>query len=379
MINDIEVNFCFRCGRNVGKQQDKCWYCAAPTRRMIRPPRRCPYCDEPIRPKAIKCHKCGEFLDQPRQAPPQDVVPQQQPTFVIEKAIIQTGSSGALTGPAHMDPSRAIEAHEVHQIEGPTRELPGPSPVAKALPGPQEPQESPAGAPPEKASPSDDKGLIPMEVVREAAAQTEANLPSAAVRRDLQVPGSADAAGESRALAPSQGGGDLMLRQPDPGSLLPALRDAIGSAFRSLRKSAPKKELEEPIEAIDVEGDSEEDRYRVCGVCLTEILVADGYCFHCGQKYTDKDFKFASAPKAMTNWVFYVLAIGSLAGFLYFGPMLADLEDAPTELIEIALGVVAPFFSLVALVRQRGFFHRLFSLALLVTSLAVLAVVILDV
>ena len=109
-----ETFYCFSCGKRVKRESptEQCWYCGAPTRRAIRPPRHCAFCDQPISHKAVKCRHCGEFLD---GRPGAGGAPTQI-TFVIDKAIFQGDA------PVTLAPGQPLPEHVAAHLTDRTRE-----------------------------------------------------------------------------------------------------------------------------------------------------------------------------------------------------------------------------------------------------------------
>jgi hypothetical protein len=133
-----EVLYCYRCGKRVKRNamSGGCWYCSAPIRRHVRPPRKCPFCSQHIAHDAIKCHHCGEFLDgRPGNA---DGGAPRQITFVIDKAVIQGDQPLMLQGGGDMpeNVARLLTQRTVEAIRSGEPSLIDQEGV-KALPAPE--------------------------------------------------------------------------------------------------------------------------------------------------------------------------------------------------------------------------------------------------
>lgn len=327
-----EVNYCYRCGRHVGAGAGKCWYCSAPTRRVIRPNRRCPYCDEPIRPKAVKCHHCGEFLDGRKE---QEAAAQKQagPTFVIEKAIIQTDRAGLPGSPPHP----LIDTPEHGRLERP-RDL---------LEAPKKEDDSQVEA--EAARPDEEPPEPPdSQKKAEASSRSKEIVPVAPNEKSV-------------ALRTGQDGErDVIVR--DYASELPAKLSPL------FNRSKPKK-AEKTDDTIDVRPASDEDNYRLCTVCQTEILVNDNYCFHCGQKYHSGEFDPKEKPKEHSVAIHYAL-IAILASAQVMAPIMIESNRA-VGASRVAFGIAAagiPLVCIAAFFWKRKFINQAFSLVLLAAS-----------
>ncbi len=350
----VQVNYCHQCGRHVGPQALKCWYCASSTRRTIRPDRRCPYCDEPIRSKAIKCVHCGEFLD--GRARPADAAA--QPTIHIEKAVISAGPGLPLPErpPIWSDPSRLIEEKkEGKLLEAPIVE-PTRGRVIQALPAPRHGHDDDEPIPfvgETRASAQEGFHIKEERSEGDTARSSQAALPVVVARAELVAPGSLQ----------SGAGRELIAREDLPPP--PAIWGAIKRMFQ---KPPPP---EEPITEITAE--NEEDRYRTCGVCNTEILAADNYCFHCGQRHGSnaQAFEPKRAHPARSNFLIYLLAIICLAALILADPIVTKFKPEAVTPTRLGTALGAPLLCLWAFVRKPGFFSRFFSLVLFLLCLAV--------
>ena len=289
-----EVHYCYRCGKRVGKDLGKCYYCAAPTRRMIRPSRLCPFCEEAIGHRAVKCPHCGEFLDGSKKEEQQQ---QQIPnmTFVIDKAVIsdgrmqlgggqampqlttQIGPDGRPLPAGAQQPMLPQGAQQALPYQGtdPAQQQQAP-PSAPALPAPQDSAAPPQAPPPNQPSPnvSDASGAQP-------------SAPYTAPTEQRQ------SAGGAAPLAPYQGGD---LAPQGQGTQMAPYVDQQGQPLAPFtggaQPLAPHTPANQPApfdlnpqrakQAVETKK-AEESKYAICGVCGTEMLATDSYCFHCGQ------------------------------------------------------------------------------------------------
>ena len=341
---EAEVVYCYRCGKHVRREPGRCWYCAAETHRVIRPPRRCSFCDEVIGANAVKCPHCGEFLDgssrPPAQPPPQPPV---QVTFQIDKAVIQGAQ------PPMLDDGQAAGA--AHRLPPPQprpigTESPGllDRPDAKALPAPDRETSSPEeGAPPPTALPSP----------RDAAAPARGD--RAVERREDLAPAMADSTRERKRF--------------------PLLRRAGGALMDLAQKLAAPPPSSPEEEVADAEFREETSRYAACAVCRTEVLAADNYCFHCGTVLNPEAVASRSrrrGPALMDPTVFGVLFLALLVmiGMVFFGRRAgAGMPGAPPD--ERAMySLVGKVLAGISLLLVLGaFFHRRTSLSQIVAIL----------
>ncbi len=280
------VKYCYRCGRRASPDQPDCWYCGTTVRRTLRPERRCPYCDEVVRDKAIKCANCGEFLDQTvdvereshgrkRAAPGERVPVARKPR---EDRTVQVSR----------DPERrAIEQKTRLKLEAPTRFRSGENrdpDAAATAESPEVPESILKG----RAKPKD---LIRVERKERELATVEVEVEPA---------------------------GAPALRKSSPSPAIPAeVRGdgAIEGFFPRLKAlffgSAPP-----PAPHLEVQGNT---RFRDCAICGTEILTSDNYCYSCGQKYARQNFRFSTQVHAPLNFAaFAVAGICLIPYLLYF-------------------------------------------------------------
>lgn len=135
MVSSPEVRYCYECGQRVKTETStRCWYCGAPTDRILIEQVRCPFCDEVVSARAVKCPHCREFLD---GRPSPQVGGALHITYVVDKAVIQANSPVRLQGgrpvppdlrarlsPATVD---AIESNDPRRIDQQgVRALPAP-------------------------------------------------------------------------------------------------------------------------------------------------------------------------------------------------------------------------------------------------------------
>lgn len=283
-----EVKYCYRCGRRVSPEHTDCWYCGATLHRTIRPERRCPYCDEVVRAKAIKCANCGEFLDQPleveketagrkRGEPEKPAAPEAGPR-----------RDRTVEVSARPEPGRAIEQKTRLKLEAPTRFRQGKGGETDAGATAESP-EVPESVLKGRAKPKD---LIRVERGERDMATVEVEVEPAepparrAGKTEVAIPPEAAERGE-----PPQG---LLAR------------------IKQLFVGAPPP----PPPRMEVK---ERSRYRICAICGTEILSTDNYCFHCGQKYAREHFRFSTRIHApLRLGVYAVAAVCLIPHLLYF-------------------------------------------------------------
>ena len=335
IVAETESNYCFRCGKHVRKDGGRCWYCYAPVRRVIRPPRKCPYCDEEIGSKAVKCPHCGEFLDGPSS---RDVALAQaaarlhspQITYVIDKAVIQGDQPLMLQGGRPIPPevSGLLTERTVRAIQMNNPALIDQDGI-KALPAPDG---EPVGDP--------QTATVSSRAIERHTVESERNL-------------SRDASGESRG-----------------GSFLERLADfALG------RIEEPAKEpITLQATSVQTEETPEEKKYANCNLCHTEVLASDNYCFHCGTKLRDEEERRAQVTVLRpmpSNAGLFLLAIVLMTAsvailFVPAGAQGAGIERILLPAAALMLLIVLPFL-IYAFFRRRTSLNQLTTLILLLT------------
>jgi predicted nucleic acid-binding Zn ribbon protein len=355
-LEQPEVNYCFRCGRRLGRglvrASGKCLYCAAPTIRAIRPARRCPFCDQPISHRAIKCHHCGELLDEnakKRKAAEQPA----STTFVIDKAVIHADPRAAL--PPGGDPARALE----DRSGGGARALPPGREAAPRRPAELAPSESPE---PRR------RQLPPAGESRELVSASSGESHES---RDVEtIAAEPDDERESRELERAGARGELAVRDAAaPSDFLPALWKAAKGGLGALGRAATQPKSESDV--LDIEEVDAEARYRICGVCQTEILAEDNYCFHCGQRY-GKVAAGAPFATARSNVPLHLLALAGAGGHWAVAVLLSP--DASTDAFRWArplLASIALALPVFALYRKPALPSRAISATVLLIAAAV--------
>jgi hypothetical protein len=377
-----EVHYCYRCGKRVGKDMGKCYYCAAPTRRTIRPSRLCPFCEEPIGHKAVKCSHCGEFLDgrkKDEQQQPQQQAPSM--TFVIDKAVFSDGRMQLPGGQGHPQLTTQIG--------------PDGRPLPASAQQPMFPHQNPQQALPYQGTDSSQWQQAQQQAQQEAP-RLPAPQESSRKRRSRNEP--ADSSAQPLApytappeqqqadwggnpLAPYQGG---QLAAQGQGNQLAAYVDEQGRPLapytggaNPLAPHAPPANLPAPFDlspqrakqAVESKA-AEESKYAVCGVCGTEMLATDSYCFHCGQVQ-----KFASEIPDVriqtmeSNAPLHIATIGFAAAFALVRnlELLANFNEI-TYWGPLALAAL--------LIPVWAFFHRRTTFSQIITIAMAIAVVV---
>lgn len=289
---NAEVLYCFRCGKHVKRDVGKCWYCSAPTRRTIRPPRRCPFCDEEIGPKAIKCPHCGEFLDgRPSE---RSLGGTQQIFFLIDKAIIQGNQPIMLQGGAAV-PAEVAQRLSAQSLQAIQSNNPGllDQPGIKALP---QPAAAFIEATPTTAGVGDPPSQAPVDVDSHHLIPSSGNVPA--------IPAQAkESRSEERSLTVFQTAGRSLVR-------------AGGYAIGRLLGTGSKRDRPEIQEGVI----GEESQYAECPSCHTELLASDNYCFHCGVLLRTEAVGRRPLPRRTGKPVAGILLVSAiLIGILVWG------------------------------------------------------------
>jgi hypothetical protein len=336
------THYCFHCGHKVDPTRESCWYCGARLRRLIRPPKKCPFCGSMIPSEAVKCRHCGEFVDGRPVA--SQAAPLQQIVFVIDRALLGDARGGAyrlLPGrPVPADIARQLSAPTVRAIETNQPRLLD-DPRVRALPAPGgDDADAYAGG-----------GVIDVQ----AEASREVVRAGGSGGRDGSLP----TRRENLAGAPRGGFGGMLA--------------TIG---RFLMRTAPgARPRPRPVDdAIDVKP---EERYRACVKCGTEILAADNFCYHCGAQYHKAKVDLGGPLEAKRRGGSNVALHGLAAmACLALGAVHAGWIDLPVKGVigVVAVGVLA---GVIAFFRRRAFFNQLVSVALGlgVAALGILALI----
>lgn len=262
----VEVIYCYRCGKHVKRDGNKCWYCSATTRRVIRPPRKCSFCDEEIGHKAVKCPHCGEFLDgRPKNEQPQADKPPLQIFYVIDKALIQGDRPLMLRGGETVPPevARSLTHRTLEAIHSNNPQLVDQAGV-RALPAPG--ARSSFGAIDAELVESDSPVADSTRLIDLKTSSKSMQAPNIPVRRQEG----------KMAPAADQTWSGQMTRALVRGAGY-ALTQAGHTAYHLIKgaESEPEAKPQPPVS-------SGEDRYLTCKFCQTETLRGDNYCFHCG-------------------------------------------------------------------------------------------------
>lgn len=328
----------------MSKEQPDCWYCGTSVRREIRPERRCPYCDEKVRPKAIKCANCGEFLDEVAEVE-KEAAGRERP------ATVSSGKPPEAAAPAPRpreqrtiaaDAKPALEHKTRLKLEAPTRFRTGgehrdPDAAATA-----ESMAVPESILKGRAKPKD---LIRIEQRERELATVEVELEPARAPAKLDPNRTLPAIVESGPGASGEGGAGWFGR------------------FAGLFRGAPPP----PPPRVDLR---EHSAFRNCSICGTEIFASDNYCFHCGQKYAAREFRFDTRVYGPLNYgVYATTAVLLIPHVLYF--IVANKPPRGVLLGSAAAAVGLCLFSLVKSPDRR---NRIVSGLLLAMTIALTGV-----
>ena len=385
---DVEILYCWRCGKHVKRGPGKCWYCNAATIRTIRPPRHCPFCEQVIPAKAIKCHHCGEFLD--GRARPEDValeleasriqqeqqlqqqqLQHQQPqqiTFVIDKAVIGSDQPLMLSGGQQLPPdvqgrltqqtARAIASNSPDLIDQPgIQALPAPETATPAAP----PQPPAALPPAQDVAGSTPPAALPGPGVEIPAAGAGPASPAAPVTPP----------GGQFPVVPSATEGQAPVRasQPGGGALVPASENHPVVPYQETppKKTARKRKVKRKIKKTKVES-----RYAVCKVCLTEVLASDNYCFHCGTvlRHEAAGKRRKESIYYPSNAAYYGLSLFLMALYVLVGlkPGIIGYVGLELPSVQVVLGLsgVSLLLLVAAFFRRRTSFSQILTVFFLV-------------
>jgi len=327
------VFYCYLCGKHVGNLQKNCYYCGSSTQRIIRSLRRCPFCDLPVRHKALKCQHCGEFLDgRPRgQGPPG----QPNVTYVIDKAIIGSPQGLPLPGVG-----QAGRVGQVGQILGAPALLGGGMAIEEGRRG----LIGYEGPKPAAMSQDEDKRTIDVKAIPAGGGEADK---FAVVRQDKGA--------LAPAPAPRNEGKELSVAAPAAPNRRWLAR-FTGSLMRRGGRPSVTGQGEDVVDA-EIEPDLEKLRYRNCPGCATEVLADDNYCFHCGLALSPvaKKQDEARAPKEGTNVFLFLGALGAVGGVAAWFMGRPPLWTQSCAAAAILCGLIGVF-------RGRGFVSRLLSL-----------------
>lgn len=376
-LDEPAVNYCFCCGRRVNPQVDRCWFCSSPTRRQLRPPRTCPFCHERVRPRAVKCPHCNEFLDG-----------RDRPSGGGGTTIIVQGMPGAPTAPSRGAlPSASLPARGAVA-------LPAPAPVAgrPLLDGPSNPVASGRllSGPTAESDPAveivdDDE---PLPNVGESRYGKPGGLGADESVLDVQAssvpalrsssPSNLPAARGGEAPAGSGGAGLPAVRSDMPPTLPERIAESalpvVAALGRRLLAAAFPPKHAAGSDATTVEAIDPESRFRICENCASEILSDDNFCFHCGTQHRRSPFPTAPVARPKSNFWIHALVLVGLA-MLALGGVILDLGGADPALsgpVRLGSGGGATLLAFWALLRKPGFMARLWSLLILLVCLAAL-------
>jgi hypothetical protein len=315
-----DVKYCYRCGRRVSKEQPDCWYCGTSVHRTIRAERRCPYCDEVVREKAIKCASCGEFFEAPLE------VERERPAGAVGGG---SQTKGGRAGEGHTKPkveaAGALE-HEARRAIG--------HKTRPKLEAPTRFREAKGG----------ERDLIRGDPKEREAATVEIVIEPAG------PPARVESAERTITIAGDEGRG-----AQGEGGWFGRWRGRGGEAATA---GGPRIEVRE------------RSPYRICAICQTEIFASDNYCFHCGQKYAPRAFRFETRTYGPLN-----LGAYALAGALLIPNLLYYLvENKPAGWLLIGSALASGGVLLNTALRSDDRRNRIVSSVLLAIALAVAAV-----
>jgi len=289
------IRYCYECGNRLRTNLEHCWYCGVPIRRQIRPPRRCPFCAEQIRPESIKCPHCGEFVDGREKVMPQPV----QQMIVIDKELLNAMQDLRLLpgSPVPDTARRVLPERTVRAIEaGTTDQIQQPG--VRVLPAPPD-------------------ALLQIEYKPVETGAVETTGSSEIILRPMAQP-----------PAPATpGAGPPAKTALPPSHPLASLARAPVAPLARRKAPPPAKPAPAKAEKADAVVDAElSDVYRICDACKTEILAKDNYCYYCGRKFrrTYADERRAAAERRRrffkALWTLVLLAIVAavgVGGYLY--------------------------------------------------------------
>ena len=339
-----EVLYCYQCGKHVKRDGEKCWYCSAPTRRTIRPPRHCPFCDEVIGFKAIKCPHCGEFLDENKrpvvQQPPNQII------YVIDKAVIQGEQPLTLSGGSPVPPNvarrlshqtlKAIRTNDPRLIDQTgVRALPAPEYAISAADDDRIIDITPSQGTGSRAV-SEQRQLVKAKTKPSSIEEKQNKL----IRR-----------GETNDVVPVE-------EQTLAGAITRVIFKTTGTAIAKMGQFAYDALTEKPPKKETAKPPTEEDRYRICKLCATETLATDNYCFHCGVLMTERaasqkvEFYEPGGPSSAGLFFVSFLLIAAFVT-LSLMPVLKAFQEGPVAYLAPGMAGLALTLIIIAFFRRR--------------------------
>ncbi|NQU45045.1 hypothetical protein HQ520_17305 [bacterium] len=339
-MSPSDTLYCYRCGKRVKRGRGNCWYCNAPTEREIRPSRHCPFCDNIVAQKALKCHHCGEFIDGVTREQVQAATGHAtHVTFVIDKAVIQGDQPLHLEGGHQVPPefARLLSPQTVQAIQN-NRPNQVDQKGVQALPAP------------EKSRKVRDVQALPDESHKALPGPRENSGTGAIVRRDEHLPATRE---EKQGFSVTRAASHALAKLTD-------------RVIEAVDQKPEPPESPEPPPAPEIPK-KETSPYANCVVCGTEILREDSYCFHCGtaqRKHKSSAGKKRILDSKSTGAIFGATVVILLlqAVLVWQAPVLERFDPFEGRLgFPIALGGLFGILLMIwAFFRQRTVLNQVF-------------------
>ncbi len=274
----------------------------------------------------MKCVHCGEFLDGREKEQKAIEAKAAQPTFIIEKAVI--ADPGRMIG---MNPA-SPNAMEGVRLLGRKDQPALPAPVSSSL---------------------EDDEPLPYVGESEASLDQPLDVESVPTKSPLALPPPSGSHGGELIPRPAN---PPVAPQPLGGLIPPAMIEWLKQLLTKLFRKP------EPEEPLTLSARSEEDNYRTCMMCQTEILTADNYCFHCGQQYAQKTFSWGSGTKkrkveGKSNFFIYMMVVACWMTMIIL-PYVKMIKPETSKSLVMGCGIAAPLLALAAFARATGIVSR---------------------